>query len=325
MRNTLSRREFLKTSAGASAALGAAALGMPEAAQAQAAPLYKISLAQWSINQSLRNGKMQHLDFAKIAKSCGIDAIEYVNQFFPTYREKRVMHEAHLKELNQRATDEGVTQVLIMCDGEGALGDPDEKARIAAVENHYRWVEAVKFLGGHSIRVNANSSGTDEEQSKLVADGKHRLCTFADKHGINVIIENHGGNSSNAKWLMQTLKLTNHPRAGTLPDFGNFSLGGGGRAGGPARSYDSYVGVAEMMPLAKGVSVKPRVWDFNGNQSEIDLARMMRIVVDAGYRGYCGIEYGPSGRELEGIIDLRKQLEAVRDQLTAERAKAGKA
>jgi sugar phosphate isomerase/epimerase len=179
----------------------------------------------------------------------------------------------------------------------------------------------VKILGGHSIRVNAGSKGTPEEQSKLVADGMHQLCEYGDKYDINVIIENHGGLSSNARWLMATLKLADHPRAGTLPDFGNFSLGGGGRRGGPRESYDSYVGVAEMMPLAKGVSVKPRVWDFKGNQSEIDLHRMMKIVVDAGYHGYCGIEYGPSGRELEGIIELRKQLETVREQLTAERAK----
>jgi sugar phosphate isomerase/epimerase len=323
MSSTLSRREFLKTSVGASAALGAASLGLgtPAAAARAQTPLYKISLAQWSINQSLRNGKMQHLDFAKIAKSCGIDGIEYVNQFFPTYRQKQVRDEAHLKELNQRAKDEGVTQVLIMCDGEGDLGNPDAAARQTAVENHYRWIEAVKILGGHSIRVNAGSKGTPEEQSKLVADGMHTLCEYGDKYGINVIIENHGGLSSNAKWLMATLKLADHPRAGTLPDFGNFSLGGGGRRGGPRESYDSYVGVAEMMPLAKGVSVKPRVRDFKGNQSEIDLHRMMKIVVDAGYHGYCGIEYGPSGRELEGIIELRKQLETVREQLTAERAK----
>ena len=323
MRATLSRRDFLKTSVGASAALGAASLGLaPATTRAAQTPLYKISLAEWSINQSLRSGKMQHLDFAKIAKSCGIDAIEYVNQFFPNFKQKQLRDEPHLKELNQRAKDEGVTQVLIMCDGEGALGDPDSAARQTAVENHYRWIEAVKFIGGHSIRVNANSTGTPEEQSKLVADGMHKLCEYGEKHGINVIIENHGGNSSNAKWLMATLKLANHPRAGTLPDFGNFSLGGGGRRGGPAQSYDSYVGVTEMMPLAKGVSVKPRVWDFNGNQSDIDLLRMMTIVVDAGYRGYCGIEYGPMGRELEGIIDLRKQLETVREQLTARRAKA---
>jgi len=279
-------------------------------------PLFKISLAEWSINKPLFNGTMQHLDFAKIAKNAGIDAIEYVNQFF----KDKATDTAYLKEMNARAEGEGVAQLLIMCDQEGNLGDPDAAKRQTAVENHYKWVEAAKFLGCHTIRVNGYSSGTPEEQSKLVADGLRRLCEFADSHGINVVIENHGGPSSNAKWLMQTIRAANHPRAGTLPDFGNFRIAGPSPANPDVKveSYDSYVGVAEMMPLAKGVSVKPRVWDANGNQSDIDLKRMMKIVVDAGWRGHCGIEYFCEGREVEGVVDMRKRLEAVREQLEAQ-------
>ena len=306
------RRDFLATTAAASAALPFSAV--PAGAQRDAEPLYKISLAEWSINRPLFGGQMQHLDFAKIAKSVGIDAIEYVNQFF----KDKAKDTAYLREMNTRAQGEGVTQVLIMCDGEGNLGDPDAAKRQTAVENHFRWVEAAKFLGCHTIRVNGYSSGTPDEQMKLVADGMRKLCEFADTHGINVVIENHGGLSSNAKWLVQTIKMAAHPRAGTLPDFGNFRIAGPSRGnpGVKVESYDSYVGVAEMMPLAKGVSVKPRVWDFNGNSSDIDLRRMMKIVVDAGYRGHCGIEYGPEGKELEGVRQLREQLEAVRTQLS---------
>lgn len=309
-----SRRQFLSSAAAvpAAAVLGAA---LPARIAAQGkAPLYKISLAQWSINQSLKKGTMQHLDFAKIARSCGIDAIEYVNQFFMD----KATDAAYLAEMNTRAKGEGVTQVLIMCDNEGRLGDPDAAKRQQAVENHHKWVTAAKTLGCHSIRVNAYSEGTPEEQGKLVADGLHKLCTFADSHGLNVIIENHGGLSSNAKWLMETIKRADHKRAGTLPDFGNFSISRPTPRNPDAKteSYDSYVGVKEMMPLAKGVSVKPTVWDFKGNSSPIDLPRMMKIVVDAGYHGYCGIEHGPAGRELEAIRELREQLEAARDQLS---------
>ncbi len=312
--NRTSRRHFLSTAAAVPAAAALGAIAAPTRAAAQAkAPLYKISLAQWSINQPLRKGTMQHLDFAKIAKGVGIDAIEYVNQSFMD----KAADKAYLAEMNARAKGEGVTQVLIMCDNEGQLGDPDDAKRRTAVENHYKWVEAAKTLGCHSIRVNAYSSGAPEEQQKLVADGMHRLCTFADGHGINVIIENHGGMSSNAKWLVEAIRRADHPRAGTLPDFGNFSISRPTPRNPDAKteSYDSYVGVREMMPLAKGVSVKPTVWDFKGNSSPIDLPRMMKIVVDAGYHGYCGIEHGPSGRELEGIRELREQLEATRAQL----------
>jgi sugar phosphate isomerase/epimerase len=263
---------------------------------------------------------MQHLDFAKIAKGAGIDAIEYVNQFF----KDKAKDQAFLREMNTRAKGEGVTQVLIMCDGEGNLGDSDAAKRQTAVENHYKWVEAAKFLGCHTIRVNgySDTTKTPDEQQKLVADGLHKLAEFGDSHGINVVIENHGGLSSNAKWLVQTIKMANHKRAGTLPDFGNFRIAGPGRGNPDAKveSYDSYVGVAEMMPLAKGVSVKPMIWDAKGNSAPIDLAKMMKIVVDAGYHGHCGIEYGPEGKELEGVKDLRMQLEKVRDQLSTRKS-----
>ena len=314
----LNRRDFVKVSGGAAAAAGLSAMGMPAVGSA-ADPLYKISLAEWSINKPLFGGQMQHLDFAKIAKSVGIDAIEYVNQFF----KDKAKDTAFLNEMNTRAKGEGVTQVLIMCDGEGNLGDSDAAKRQTAVENHYKWVEAAKFLGCHTIRVNgySDTTRTPEEQQKLVADGLHKLSEFADKAGINVVIENHGGLSSNAKWLVQTIRMANHKRAGTLPDFGNFRLAGPTKDKPDAKveSYDSYVGVAEMMPLARGVSVKPRVWDGSGKDSDIDLLKMMKIVVDAGYRGHCGIEHGPEGKELEGVKDLRVQLERVRDQLTSTR------
>src|SRR5687767_14124482 len=212
---TVTRREFLMASAGAYMA----------GAFMQKEPLYKISLAEWSINRPLFSGKMQHLDFAKIAKSVGIDAIEYVNQLI----KDKAKDAAFLAEMNARAKGEGVTQVLIMCDGEGNLGDPDNAKRQTAVENHYKWVEAAKTLGCHTIRVNGYSSGTPEEQMKLVADGMRTLCEFADGHGIAVVIENHGGLSSNAKWLVQTIRAVKHRRAGTLPDFGNFRIAGPSR------------------------------------------------------------------------------------------------
>ncbi len=304
----LTRRAFVKL-AGASAVTSLAS----RAVNATAEPLYKISLAEWSINRPLFGGQMQHHDIAKIAKSVGQHANELVKHLF----KDKAKDKAYLREMNTRAQSEGVTQVLIMCDGEGNLGDPDPAKRQASVEAHYKWVEAAKVLGCHTIRVNGYSSGTPEEQMKLVADGMRKLVEFADTHAINVVIENHGGLSSNAKWLVQTIQMVNHPRAGTLPDFGNFRVAGPGRNNPDVKieSYDSYVGVAELMPLAKGVSVKPRVWDFHGNSSEIDLLKMMKIVVDAGYRGHCGIEHGPEGKELDGVRKLRQQLEEVREQL----------
>ncbi len=305
------RREFLKKVS--ALALGLGTLHAGATAAFARGDIFEISLAQWSLNPLLFSGKMDNLDFARDAKKNGIYAVEYVNQFFKDKAEDK----AYISEMKNRADGEGVKSVLIMCDGEGKLGAPDKKERLEAVDNHKKWVTAAKKLGCHMIRVNGFSMGTwgekgdFDEEMKLVADGLRRLCEFADDYEISVTIENHGGNSSNGKWLSGVMKLADHPRAGTLPDFGNFQIIKG-------ESYDSYRGVEELMPYAKGVSVKPRVWDDDTNVSDLDYERMMRIVLDAGYRGYCGIEHGPRGAEWEGILEVKKNLEAVREKLTPE-------
>jgi L-ribulose-5-phosphate 3-epimerase len=262
---------------------------------------FRISLAQWSLHRSLFAGELDTLDFARTARhEFGIDGIEYVNQFF----KDKANDEDYLAELAQRAADEGVTSVLVMCDGLGSLGDPDEKARTKAVENHFPWVEAAKRLGCHSIRVDAASKGPPEEQQKLVADGLTRLAEYAGQLAMAVLVENHGGLSSDGTWLAGVMKLVDRPNCGTLPDFGNFG------------DYDRYRGVEELMPFAKGVSAKSHEFDADGNEVRTDYRRMLRIVVDAGYRDWIGIEYeGKALAEPEGIRATKRLLERVRAEM----------
>lgn len=298
----MNRRTFMKTSALATASVVTAS-SMPLWARNE--PLFRISLAQWSLNRLHFSGKLDNLDFAKVTREMGIDAVEYVNQFFMD----KATDMAYLREMKSRADGEGVRSVLIMCDREGRLGDPDEAKRMESVEKHYKWVEAAKYLGCDSIRVNGYSEGSYEEQLNLVADGLRKLAEYGDQYDINVIIENHGGYSSNGKWLAAVMEKADHPRVGTLPDFGNFRID-------RDTDYNAYQGVEELMPYAKGVSVKIRSTDGNGNQIDVDMMRMMKIVLDAGWRGYCGIEHtGPEGKEYESVIAVRKDLERVRESL----------
>ena len=271
----VSRRQFL-TQTG----LAAGALTSGAAWAKDVAPL-QISLAQWTINRELRSGKIDNLDFAKVASEHGIHAVEYVNQFFMD----KAKDANYLGEMKKRAADQGVKSLLIMCDREGNIGDPDAAKRRQTVDNHRKWLDAAKFLGCHSVRVNAGSSGTWDEQVKLAADGLSRLTAIGAKMGLNVIVENHGGLSSNADWLVEVIKKVDHKRCGTLPDFGNFRIK-------PGESYDSYRGMQKLLPFAKGVSVKDRVWDDKGKQFELDYDRMLKLVHASGFRGYCGIEFG---------------------------------
>lgn len=296
-----SRRSFLASSlAGGGLAAFGAVRADQEAAPAKP-PLFRISLAQWSLHKALFAGELDNLDFPRAARErFDIAAVEYVNQFF----KDKAKDTDYLADLARRAADADVQNLLIMCDGLGNLGDPDAKGRTKAVENHYPWAEAAKRLGCHSIRVNAASKGTFEEQQKLAADGLARLSEFAAQMDLGVIVENHGGLSSDGKWLAGVIEQVGRPNCGTLPDFGNFY------------DYDRYQGVAELMPFAKGVSAKSKEFDAEGNETQTDYKRMLKIVIDSGYRGWIGVEYeGDTLSEDDGIKATQRLLERVRAEL----------
>lgn len=302
----MKRRTFLALSGGALGSLCLHGCTLPIAKkmrlQRPKQP-FKISLAQWSLHRRLRGRqepKLDNLDFAKAARGFGIDAIEYVNQFFMD----KAWDTRYLAEMKKRAADNGVKSLLIMCDRQGNLGDPDPNRRAQAVQNHHKWVGAAKFLGCHSIRVNARSQGSYEEQLKLAVDGLRHLSEYAAGQKINVLVENHGGLSSNGDWLASVIKEVNLPNCGTLPDFGNFPP-----------EIDRYDAVEKLMPYAKAVSAKSHDFDEKGNETRIDYHRVMRIVLDSGYHGYVGIEYGGKNlSEDEGILATKRLLERIRNE-----------
>lgn len=320
----MQRRTFLKTSTlaaagslllpGISACSGAKGTIDPSTGKRL---FFDISLAEWSLHRSIFGGKMSNLDFPLVAKKdYGIAAVEYVNQFF----KDKAKDKKYLADLKMRCNDNGVQSVLIMCDGEGYLGDADAAKRTQAVENHYKWVEAAKFLGCFCIRVNAGGQGSAAQVADNAADGLRRLTTFAKTHGISVIVENHGGWSSDGKWLTGVMQKVNMKECGILPDFGNFCVRRAeeGNWSSPcAEEYDRYLGVQEFMPWAKDVSAKAHDFDANGNCTDTDYRRMLKIVRDAGYRGYIGIEYeGDKLSEPEGIRATLALLHKVGAELS---------
>ena len=272
------------------------------------APPFHISLAQWSLHRAYDDGSMEPLDFARTAhERFGIDAVEYVNGFFPN----RAADPGFVEELRRRADEHGVRSLLIMVDRAGDLGDPDAAGRRGAVADHRPWIEAAATLGCHAVRVNARSVGPPDVQRELVADGLRALVEIASPMGIDVLVENHGGLSSNGAWLASVMDAVDHPGCGTLPDFGNFLVD-------PERDvwYDRYLGVRQLMPHAKAVSAKSHDFDDDGNEVNTDFRRMMGIVLEAGYRGFVGIEYEGDGLpEPVGVERTRDLLYRIRREL----------
>lgn len=311
-----SRRDFLKTFAAASGVM-VLAPDMLAASEASKKLFFEISLAEWSLHKAIFGGQMTNLDFpVKARKDFGIGIVEYVNTCFKSSTKdfkENGKDSAYLKELLMRCNDNGVKNHLIMCDAEGDMGDSDEKKRLQTVDNHKKWVEAAKFLGCKTIRVNAGGKGSAEEVAKNAADGLAKLSEFAATMNINVIVENHGGYSSNGEWLTGVMKAVNMKNCGTLPDFGNFCIKRDATNWRTCiEEYDRYKGVKELMPFAKGVSAKSNVFDADGNERNMDYVRLMKIVKEAGFKGIVGIEFeGEELSEDEGIKATLKLLQKV--------------
>jgi len=281
-------------------------------------PDFELSLAQWSLHKTyfggaitdwqefggllmtnpdaLLKGDIDPMDFPKVAAGYGINCIELVNTFY--FSKANDMD--YWTAFKTNCEEAGVTVGLIMCDALGDLGDSDPEARTAAVENHYAWVDVAAFLGAKSIRVNAAGAGTAEEVAANAVDGLAKLGEYGATKGINIVVENHGGISSDGKWLSGVMTKVGMENVGTLPDFGNFY------------EYDRYLGMEELMPFAKGVSAKSNVFDAEGNEANMDYLRIMKIVKASGFKGYVGIEYeGAELSEDEGIKATKALLEKV--------------
>lgn len=286
-------------------------------------PFFKLSLAQWSIHKMILEEGLDPFKFASKAKGWGFEGLEYVSHLYSKELEKNsnsaMAMENLIKELKKRSDDNDLENLIIMVDGEGDFGFPDETERITAVENHYKWVDAAAALGCHSIRVNLFGSNEPEVWKAASVDALNKLCEYSAKSNINILVENHGWLSSNAKLLAEVMEEVNRPNFGTLPDFGNFCVEreGGERWGAPCvKEYNKYEGVKELMPYAKAVSAKSYDFDENGMETTIDYMKMLQIVKEAGYKGYIGVEYeGSKLSEEMGIIATKDLLLNASKQL----------
>lgn len=279
-------------------------------------PELKLSLAQWSLNRALFDGRLKAIDFPKKTTEFGIYAVEYVNQFYLDH----ATNATYWKELRAITDDLDVNNLLIMVDDEGHLGDASDEKRNTAVSNHFKWIDAARILGCHSIRVNAFGSNAEDELRNALVDGLGQLCEYGAQSDINILIENHGFLSSDPDFIVDVIMQVGSPYMGTLPDFGNWCQDiewGSTMEDKCSGDYDLYNGVYKFLPYAKGVSAKSYNFDENGNQKDIDFKKMLRIVRDSDFDGYIGIEYeGDILGEEEGIIATQKLINNVWNELS---------
>ncbi len=305
------RREFLKKIVASASAIQLPLVGAAfNTLKSPDESSLKISLAQWSLHRALEKGTLKAENFAPVAKKeYGILAVEYVNGFYTAH----ATNEKFWLQMKKTADDIGVKSLLIMVDNEGDLGDPKKSERKKAVENHFKWINAAKILGCHSIRVNAFGEGSKEAVQLALIESMTILSAYASIEKINVIIENHGLYSADGKWIEGIMKRVNQPNCGTLPDFGNWCTNakwGSTQDNQCTEVYDRYQGVNEFLPYAKGVSAKSYDFNADGEETIIDYTKMLKQVKASGFTGHIGVEYeGHRLSEPDGIRATKALLE----------------
>ena len=284
-------------------------------------PFFKLSLAQWSLHKMIREGGVDPYTFAEKAKNWGFEGLEYVSQLYdPELSDTGYSQEAmaaFVDKSNAEAKKYGLKNVLIMIDGQGNLAVNEEAERNETVEKHKKWVDAAAAMGCHAIRVNLNGSSNPEEWKRNSVDGLTKLATYAKDKNINILVENHGGLSSNGALLAEVMETVDMDNCGTLPDFGNFCMTRKPDSWDCEVAYDKYKGVKELMPHAMAVSAKSNDFDEEGNDIGIDYVKMLQIVKDHGYTGYIGVEYeGNILSEEQGIIATKELLLKAAKEVT---------
>ena len=283
---------------------------------------FKTSLAQWSIHNSIREDGLSPYEFAKIAHELGFEGLEYVNALYSDItnsEDKASAMEEFITRNNDLAAKYNLKNVLIMIDGEGDLASSNPEERMIAVENHKLWIDAASKMNCSAIRINLKGEKEIENWIKYSVESFGALGEYAKPLNINVIVENHGGLSSNASLLMKVINQVNLENCGTLPDFGNFCMSegyGSLKENNCKDLYDPYLGISEMLPKAFGLSAKSYAFDSNGNETSLDYYRLLSIAKDAGYNGFIGVEYeGNILSEKDGIIATKKLLEKAAKML----------
>ena len=275
--DNLTRRSFVARSLALGAGLTASAAMHPQPAHSRPRPLKDdISIAQWALVDEVRENKWKTLDFARIArKDFDINGIEFVNTLF------EVPTASYLDRLKKNAADFGVTMVLIMVDAEGETCTPSKAERMQTVINHRKWIDIAHYLGCHAIRTNcrgpAKEKPSKEEALKWAAETYHMMLEYAVPAKISVLIENHGGFSDDADWMVALMKEVDNLYFGSYPDWRS-----------PSPGFDNYDYVLKMLPYAGGMS-------YRNQPTEEGTAKLIKLCRDSGYRGWYGIE--SSGRE----------------------------
>ncbi len=269
----------------------------------------EIGIAGWALNRSIREHKtLTLLDFPALAREeFGVDTIELVSTFFES------QSAPYLNELRRAIAAQRLRVVNIAVDT-GTLASADEAARRTDLEAIKQWFHVARAIGAGAIRVNTGAADPDDQAAReRIIAGYRELAEHGAEAGVKLLIENHGGASSDPQVIAAILERLETPWFGACPDVANFI----------GDTWEE--GMRIMAPRAVTTHVKisgyaPDGWQSrtarDGSVHRFNLRTCLVILKEAGYAGPVNFEYNLAEDDeragiRQGIAYLREVVDSL--------------
>lgn len=296
MTSRLDRRAFI----GGATAATVAGLALPGQAAPKKPETYTIGLSMYSLRFLIKDGKLTALDYPAFARDTfGISDIDVWDGGFPADRKS----DPKFFEELRKSGDKAKANIFLLMAGAVNAMDKSTDERQAQLDLFKAPVDNAVILGSKYVRVFLKAP--DGDRKVALANSAEALLPIADyARKKKIIIAIEPGASEWAKqgtFLADLARATKHPNLRLMPDFGKM------------KEHDPYGGTEAMMPYTDVVSAKSHDFDEQGFEVNFDYPRLMKTVVDAGFKGIVAIEYeGKKTPPVEGVRATQKLLERLR-------------
>ncbi len=291
----LSRRQFLGTAA---AAVAAPAFAIDPIKRPSDKASLKLSLAAYSfrLKLDLKKPTMTLFEFIDLAADLPLDGVELTSYYWAEqtaeYAKKLAAHAAKKK---RAVSGVPIRSIFTM---------KDDTARAKEVEQVKDWIKLAGEVGAKTVRIFAGNLEKDEkleDAQKRVVASVEACLPAAEKAGVVLALENHGGITATPDQLLALVKPIKSQWLGVNIDTGNF------------KTPDPYEDVAKIAHYGVVCQVKTEVFPGGKEPVEADLGKMVKILKDANFHGYVALEYEAKADPATAVPKYVKELRKLID------------
>lgn len=262
-------------------------IAAPSAARSKRKPI--LSCETYSLRSYFGSKEITYLTVPKLLKQMGIPGVTYNDIWMESW------DNAYLDRIKRACREAGVKITGLIC--EGNLATQDEAKWEEQIRTDEKKMRAAAYLGAPIVRLNIGGLGDEKLDATIgvqrVIAAFKRLLPLAKELNVKMTIENHGGVSKKADWILEIIKGTDPKWVGACLDFGNWP--------DEIRNSES----AKLAPYAYHTHVKCHTFTSEGEDTNKDYKYLLGLLKNSGYRYAVSIEYeGPDDQKV-GVAKSR--------------------